>query len=285
MLPLRESLLVTPDSPGAMSKAAHSTVPRGVFTMHVPCMDEEARALLDEYKKSGDPDIADHLVKSLDTARCARWEESAPRMNFTHSSRKCWALLCRLGAAQRPPPSCRPPVSANKVPSHLVQVTKAPANKAFERQVRNGWHQARQNSATDPRSPAISPDEVVSALGQTKLGTAPGYDLVYSEFLKHLGPKALTWLADLFTRMIWEQRIPKIWRQAKIMALAKPGKDPHLAASYPPVSLLRICYKLLECTTLQRISPTVEGLLSVDQAGFRRGRSTCDQVTALTTFI
>jgi len=103
---------------------------------------------------------------------------------------------------------------------------------------------------------------VVSALGQTKLGTAPGYDLVYSEFLKHLGPKALTWLADLFTRMIWEQRIPKIWRQAKIMALAKPGKDPHLAASYPPVSLLRVCYKLLECTTLQRISPTVEGLLS-----------------------
>ena len=196
-----------------------------------------------------------------------------------------WALLRRLVAAQRPPPSCRPPVSANKVPSHLVQVTKAPANKAFERQVRNGWHQARQNSATDPRSPAISPDEVVSALGQTKLGTAPGYDLVYSEFLKHLGPKALTWLADLFTRMIWEQRIPKIWRQAKIMALAKPGKDPHLAASYPPVSLLRICYKLLECTTLQRISPTVEGLLSVDQAGFRRGRSTCDQVTALTTFI
>ena len=63
MLPLRESLLVTPDSPGAMSKAAHSTVPRGVFTMHVPCMDEEAQALLDEYKISGDPDIADHLVK------------------------------------------------------------------------------------------------------------------------------------------------------------------------------------------------------------------------------
>ena len=121
------------------------------------------------------------------------------------------------------------------MPSHLVQVTKAPANKAFERQVRNGWHQARQNSATDPRSPAISPGEVVSALGQTKLGTAPGYDLVYSEFLKHLGPKALTWLADLFTRMIWEQRIPKIWRQAKIMALAKPGKDP------------QICCKLSTC--------------------------------------
>ena len=36
--------------------------------------------------------------------------------------------------------------------------------------------------------------------------------------------------------------------------------------------------------SLQRISPTVEGLLSPDQAGFRKGRSTCE-VAALTTFI
>jgi len=38
-----------------------------------------------------------------------------------------------------------------------------------------------------------------------KLGTALGYDLVQPEFLKHVGPKALTWLADLFSRreQIW----------------------------------------------------------------------------------
>jgi len=37
---------------------------------------------------------------------------------------------------------------------------------------------------------------------------------------------------------------------------------------------------------LQRISPTVEDLLSVsvNQADFSRGRSTCNQVAALTTF-
>jgi len=46
-----------------------------------------------------------------------------------------------------------------------------------------------------------------------------------------------------------------------------------------------MCYKLLERLALQRISPTVQGLLSPDQAGFRKGRSTCDQIAALTTFI
>jgi len=136
--------------------------------------------------------------------------KSTVRMDFTHSSRKSWALLRHRGAAQSPPQSARPPVLANKVASHLVQVAKAPASKV------------------------------------------------------------LTWLADLFTGMIWEQRIPKTWRQVKIIALAKPGKDPHLAASYRPVSLLSVCYQLLVCTILQRISPTVEDLLSVDQAGFHR---------------
>ena len=58
-----------------------------------------------------------------------------------------------------------------------------------------------------------------------------------------------------------------------------------MAANYRPISLRSVCYKLLERLALQSISPTVEGLLSPDQAGFQKGRSTCDQVAALTTFI
>jgi len=58
-----------------------------------------------------------------------------------------------------------------------------------------------------------------------------------------------------------------------------------LAANYRPISLLSVCYKLLERLALQRIFPTVEGLLSPDQAGFQKGQCTCDQVAALTTFI
>jgi len=57
-----------------------------------------------------------------------------------------------------------------------------------------------------------------------------------------------------------------------------------LTSNYHPISL-SVCYKLLECVALQRISPTVEGLLSPDQAGFPKGRSTRDQVAAFTTFI
>ena len=70
-----------------------------------------------------------------------------------------------------------------------------------------------------------------------------------------------------------------------MIAIEKPDKDPSLPANYRPISLLSVFYKLLERLALQHIPLTVERLLSPDQAGFRKGRSTCDQVATLTTFI
>jgi len=50
---------------GALSSVAHATIPRGVRCLYIPCMDEEAAALLQQYEESGDPDIADHLIEAL----------------------------------------------------------------------------------------------------------------------------------------------------------------------------------------------------------------------------
>ena len=87
------------------------------------------------------------------------------------------------------------------------------------------------------------------------------------------------------TKILTANTIPKIWRKAKVITIPKPGKDPNLAASYRPISLLSVCYKLSERLILRRISLTVEALLNPDQAGFRSNHSTCDQVAALSTYI
>jgi hypothetical protein len=108
---------------------------------------------------------------------------------------------------------------------------------------------------------------------------------MHPEFLTHLGPRAHVWLFNFFSKILEDNRIPKIWRRAKVIAIEKPGKDPKLAVSYRPISLLSMSYKLLERLVLQRISPTAETILSPDQAGFHKNRSTCDQVSALTTLI
>jgi hypothetical protein len=248
-------------------------------------MDAECQALLRQYEESGDPDIADHLIESLDAARKTRWEESTTKLDLRRSSRKSWALIRRLGAAQRPPKKNHPPVTANAVAAHLVQVAKADCDKKFEHKARDEWRQSMRHCPDKSPAVAFSACEIDSALEFVKTGTAPGYDNIHPEFLTHLGPLARQWLAAFFTRISREYKIPKIWRKAKVIAIEKPGKDPSLAASYRPISLLSVCYKLLERLILQRVSPSVEQILSPDQAGFRRNRSTCDQVAALTTFI
>ena len=125
-------------------------------------------------------------------------------------------------------------------------------------------------------------EEISAALQKTKPATAPSYDNIQVEFLKNLGPKARTWLSKLFFRIMATHSILKIWRKAKVIAVEKPAKDPSLAANYRRISLLSVCYKLMERLAFQRISPT---LLSPDQACSRKGRSTRDQVAALTTSI
>ena len=100
-----------------------------------------------------------------------------------------------------------------------------------------------------------------------------------------MGPIAAKWFTDFLNRVLLENKLPRSWREAKIIALPKPGKDPNNAASYRPISLLSVSFKVLEKLVLLRISPDVENILSPDQAGFRRNRCTADQVLALTSYI
>jgi hypothetical protein len=269
----------------ALSKAAHQAIPRGFRPTYIPCLDAECQQLLKEYEEAGDPDVADHLIESLDAARQHRWEEVTAKMDSARSSRKSWALIRRLGAAQQPPKKNHPPVRANAVAAHLIQVAKAPTDKQFVRRIRDQQRHFMRYTPDKNEPPPFSASDIDSALKLVKAGTAPGYDNIHPEFLIHLGPKARTWMSSFFSRVISANEIPKIWRKAKVIAIEKPGKDPKLAASYRPISLLSVCYKFLERLVLQRISPTVETILSPDQAGFRKNRSTCDQVAALTTFI
>ena len=122
------------------------------------------------------------------------------------------------------------------------------------------------------------------ALKKTKAGKAAGVDGIFPELLKNLGPLARTWLASMFTYCHSTGVVPSIWREAKTIAILKPGKPADRLESYRPISLLCTTYKLFE-RLLTRISPLVEPTLPAEQAGFCPGRSCADQVLALTTNI
>ena len=197
-------------------------------------------------------------------------------LDFTHSSRKGWNLIRKLSSGQQLPSSTRPSVKPNAVASHLVKVGKAPIEKQVKREIAKEWRAYRRrplDEGTTTVTP-ISPKEVDTALKNMKCGKAPGYDNIHPEFLKNLGPRARKWLAMFLTRIISEKNLPKSWRITKTVAIPKPGKDPKIASSYRPISLLSMCYKLLERIILHRISPAVDEILNIEQAGFRPISST-----------
>ena len=269
----------------AIFKAASTSVPRGFRPVYIPCLPDECTALIEEYAVSGDADVAEHIIESLDAARQARWVETTEKLDFKRSSRQGWNLIRKLGAAEKPPPRKHSSVSPNEVASHLLKVAKAPLDKATKRAAHDEWRQYLRQTTQSNDFTEFNEAELKKVLQDLKAGTAPGYDRIHPEFLAHLGSNAQRWLCNFYSRIIRGHSTPKLWREAKVIALPKPGKDPELPSSYRPISLLSVCFKVLERLILNRICPIVEIALSPDQAGFRAHRSTTEQVTALVTYI
>ena len=63
-----------------------------------------------------------------------------------------------------------------------------------------------------------------------------------------------------------------------MVAIPKPAKP----VGYRPISLLCVPYKILKRLIYARVEPLIDPLLPKEQAGFRRGKSTVDQVVLLT---
>jgi len=76
-------------------------------------------------------------------------------------------------------------VSANAIPSHLVQVGKAPKDKQFERNVRDSWRKFCE--LKDNNSPlAFTADELVNALNVSNLAQLQA-DNIHREFFETNG--------------------------------------------------------------------------------------------------
>ena len=136
----------------------------------------------------------------------------------------------------------------------------------------------RAPSAEANLSGDFTSSEIKSAIKHLKLNKAARIDNIHPEFILHQGSKATEWLRLFCSVCYRTSKLPKIWRRAKIIALPKPGKPIDDPKGYRPISLLCVPYKIMERLLHARLDPK----LPKDQAGFRRGKSTVDQVTLLT---
>ena len=78
------------------------------------------------------------------------------------------------------------------------------------------------------------------------------------------------------------EKVPKIWKLVKVVAVLKPKKTPNVATSYRPVSLLCVPSQLYERLIYNYIQPIAKSVIPKEQAVFRPGRSSQDQAVSLT---
>lgn len=267
--------------------AAKRAIPRGCRKNYTPCWDQTSQDIYESLDNSDSPEElherTERLMTHLNSRRQKRWIETVESIDFTHSSRKAWDTINRLtGRASRTCSKC--PVTPNAIASQLVANGRyANPDRSFKRCLAKNVAELWK---TDTESHDLTGDftdsEMTNAIKSLKAGKSPGLDRIHPEFLQHMGKNAVKWLQSYFSLCLKHLKIPKIWRKALVVAIPKPNKPTNQPKSYRPISLLCVPFKLMERLIYRRLEPIIDPQLPQEQAGFRHGMSTVDQVTLLT---
>ena len=129
----------------------------------------------------------------------------------------------------------------------------------------------------EPSPLPIMREEVEKAIRSLPVGKSPGADNIPAELLKNGGSH----LADLITTIcqkVWEtKQWPEEWTRSLIIPLPKKGNT-RLCQNHRTISLISHTSKIMLRVILNRLKTQAEEHLAEEQAGFRAGRSTVEQI-------
>ena len=113
---------------------------------------------------------------------------------------------------------------------------------------------------------------------------APGPDKVSNDMLVQLSDYGKERLLELLNKTWKYGKLPKSWKTATVIPTLKKDKPKEKPSSYRPISLTSCLFKVMEKMINARLYWWLEKTktLNPNQAGFRQGRQTIDQLIRLT---
>lgn len=131
--------------------------------------------------------------------------------------------------------------------------------------------------ATDNDSHPILRDEVETAIKSLGKGKSAGVDNIPAELIQAGGEAMITALTNI-CNAIWNSgEWPTPWTQSLIITLPKKG-NLQQCQNYRTISLISHPSKVMLKVLLNRLKPQAEKIIAEEQAGFRPGRSTTEQI-------
>jgi len=113
--------------------------------------------------------------------------------------------------------------------------------------------------------------------------TSVGPDGIHYQLIKHLPDISLHALLDYYNDIWDDGTFPLGWNEATVVPIPKPGKDHSNPTNYRPIALTSCMCKTFERMVNTRLVWYLEhnAILTAYQSGFRKNRSTIDQIIRL----
>ncbi|KAJ7942848.1 Retrovirus-related Pol polyprotein LINE-1 [Quillaja saponaria] len=125
----------------------------------------------------------------------------------------------------------------------------------------------------------IRAQEVKEAMHKMKNGKALGPNDIPIEVWRCLGDIGVTWLTNLFNKILVTKKMPNEWRKSTLIPIYKNKEDIQSCSNYRGIKLISHTMKLWERVIERRLRN--ETLLSENQFGFMLGRSTMEAIFLL----
>ena len=131
---------------------------------------------------------------------------------------------------------------------------------------------------------SITVEETEQAIKCLKSKKAPGLDEIAPELIKAGGRLMAKVLTRLFNECWSRGEVPEDWRKGAIVKLPKKG-DLTECGNWRGITLLSVPGKVFCAVLLRRLRGAIDERLREEQAGFRSGRSCCEQIFTLRNII
>ena len=140
-------------------------------------------------------------------------------------------------------------------------------------------------SEADQKFTAIELNRALFGIKKVKKST--GVDPVSYSMIKRFPNKTKQALLQYFNYLWQSGSMPKVWREAHVSAIPKPGKPKKDPKSYRPIALTPHVSKLYERLVKNRLEFFLENnnLIPKCQSGFRRGRSCTENLVKFSSHV